>query len=63
MGRQVLVVFTVFVAARITTFDVFWVDGMPESLIKVVMYSGFLGVVLVVIVAQLVCFDVHTFFD
>ena len=30
MGRQVLVVFTVFVAARITTFDGFWAD-VPDS--------------------------------
>eukprot|EP01084_Bolivina_argentea_P088927 160565_1 len=52
MGRQVLVVFTVFVAARITTFDAFFLD-VPTSLIHVLMYSGFLGVILVVIVAQL----------
>ena len=52
MGRQVLVVFTVFVAARITTFDGFWAD-VPDSFINSVMYSGFLGVILVVIVAQL----------
>jgi len=52
MGRQVLVVFTVFIAARITTFDGFWAD-VPEAFINSVMYSGFLGVILVVIVAQL----------
>ena len=52
MGRQVLVVFTVFVAARITTFDGFWAD-VPDAFISSVMYSGFLGVILVVIVAQL----------
>ena len=47
MGRQVLVVFTVFVAARITTFEGFWhwMNGLS--------YSGFLGVILVVVVAQL----------
>ena len=32
MGRQVLVVFTVFVAARITTFDGFWAS-VPETFI------------------------------
>ena len=46
MGRQVPVVFTVFVAARITTFDGFWAD-VPDSFINSVMYSGFLGVILV----------------
>eukprot|EP01084_Bolivina_argentea_P054418 99793_1 len=52
MGRQVLVVFTVFVAARITTFDLFWGD-VPEEMIHSLMFSGFLGVILVVVVAQL----------
>ena len=52
MGRQVLVVFTVFVAARITTFNGFWAE-VPDSLINGLMFSGFLGVILVVIVAQL----------
>ena len=52
MGRQVLVVFTVFVAARITTFDGFWAS-VPDAFIDSVMFSGFLGVILVVIVAQL----------
>jgi len=47
MGRQVLVVGTVFIAARITTFDGVW------DAIHGLTFSGFLGVVLVVIVAQL----------
>eukprot|EP00485_Elphidium_margaritaceum_P005256 CAMPEP_0202700780 /NCGR_PEP_ID=MMETSP1385-20130828/13946_1 /ASSEMBLY_ACC=CAM_ASM_000861 /TAXON_ID=933848 /ORGANISM="Elphidium margaritaceum" /LENGTH=318 /DNA_ID=CAMNT_0049358045 /DNA_START=133 /DNA_END=1089 /DNA_ORIENTATION=+ len=47
LGRQVLVVMTVFVAARITTFEGFWDEMHALS------YSGFLGVILVVVVAQL----------
>ena len=52
IGRQVSVVLLVFVCARITTFDVFIVDT-PDWIIQAFMFSGFLGVILVVIVAQL----------
>eukprot|EP01083_Nonionella_stella_P033806 92504_1 len=52
MGRQVLVVFTVFIAARITTFNGFWAE-VPDTLIHSLMFSGFLGVILVVVLAQL----------
>eukprot|EP01083_Nonionella_stella_P279919 952121_1 len=40
MGRQVLVVFTVFIAARITTFNGFWAE-VPDTLIHSLMFSGF----------------------
>eukprot|EP01083_Nonionella_stella_P021854 60490_1 len=52
IGRQVLVVLLVFVCARVTTFSVF-IFEVPEWIMNTFMFSGFLGVILVVTVAQL----------
>merc|ERR1712228_444594 len=52
IGRQLSLVLLVFVCARITTFDVFIFD-IPDWAINSFMFSGFLGVILVVTVAQL----------
>jgi len=52
VGRQVLVVFIVFLLARLTSYDEFYFD-IPDGIKKSIMYYGFMGVVLVVIIAQL----------
>ena len=52
VGRQVLVVFIVFLCGRITTFDTFIID-MPQWVVASLGHSGFLGVIMVVIIAQL----------
>jgi hypothetical protein len=48
----VLVVVTVFVAARVTTFDR-WIVEVPNGVRDGIFYSGFLGVVVVAIIGQL----------
>eukprot|EP01084_Bolivina_argentea_P316681 548994_1 len=52
IGRQIIVVFCVFIVGRCTTFDGFFVY-LPPVFEDITMFTGFLGVVFVVQVAQL----------
>jgi len=53
IGRQIIVLFSVFILGRCTTFNSFF-DALPSWFESYVMFTGFLGVVLVVQIGQLV---------
>ena len=54
IGRQIIVLFSVFVLGRCTTFDSFFDHSLPSWIVNYIMFSGFFGVILVVQVGQLV---------
>jgi hypothetical protein len=53
VGRQVLVVLAMFVAARVTTFDE-WLVEVPDGVKHGIFYSGSMGVMIVATIGQLV---------
>ena len=52
VGRQVMVVFIVFLLARLTSYEEFYVR-MPDAILQTVFKYGFMGTLIVVNIAQL----------